>query len=244
MATAARVISRSTAPRRAYVAVGLLVATIAFVGFWASYFGPLLSAGTVDKPAILHFHAGVYVGWLLIFVTQTVLAATGRIAAHKKLGTFAIGYGVLVVAAGLLAAFGMFVLRVQAGSAAEAQGRLLGPLVDMSAFAPLFAAAIYYRRKPELHKRFMVVATTYLLVAAVGRMPFLGEPRNLYVLHLIWVAPILLAMANDLWRERRVHPIYAGGLVLLVATGPALRAVVRGSETWGSFSGWLAAWVA
>lgn len=243
MATAARVIPRPAA-RRIYVAVSVLVTAIAFVGFWTSYFGPLLTAGSVDAPAIIHFHATIYVGWLLIFVTQTVLAASGRIAAHTRLGNFAIGYGVLVVAAGLIAAFGMFVLRVRAGNGVEAQGRLLGPLVDMSVFAPLFAAAIYYRRRPELHKRLMVVATTYLLVAAVARMPFLGEPRNVYVLHSIWMAPILLAMAHDFSRRRRVHPIYVGGLVLLVATGPALRAVVRVSEPWRSASGWLAGWVA
>lgn len=241
MATAARVLPRTISPRRVYVAISVLVVAIAFVGFWPSYFGPLLAAGAVGQPAIIHFHAAIYVGWLLIFVTQTVLAATGRVAAHMKLGNFAIGYGVLVIAAGLMAAFGMFVLRVRAGSVVEAQGRLLGPLVDMSVFAPLFAAAIYYRRRPELHKRFMVVATTYLLVAAVGRMPFLGEPRNVYVLHLIWMAPILLALAHDFWRRRRVHPIYVGGLVLLAATGPALRVVVRASEPWRNLSGWLAA---
>jgi hypothetical protein len=225
------------------VAVSVLVAAIAFIGFWASYFGPLLTAGTVEKPAIIHLHAAVYVGWLLIFITQTVLAATGHIAAHRKLGNIAIGYGVLVVAAGLTAAFGMFVLRVQAGAVADAQRQLLGPLVDMSVFAPLFAAAIYHRGKPELHKRFMVVATTYLLVAAVGRMTFLGQPRNPYLGHLIWVAPILLAMAHDWWRQRRVHPVYVAGLALIVATGPAMRVVVRASEPWRSVSGWLASWV-
>lgn len=222
----------------------MLVASIAFVGFWTSYFGPLLTAGSVDAPAIIHFHATIYIGWLLIFLTQTVLAASGRVAAHTKLGNLAIGYGVLVVVAELIAAFGMFALRVRAGNVVDAQGRLVGPLVDMTVFAPLFAAAIYYRRRPEIHKRLMVVATTYLLVAAVSRMPFLGEPRNLYLVHLIWVAPILLAMAHDWWRQRRVHPVYVAGVALIVATGPLLRAPVRASEAWRGLSGWLAGWVA
>jgi hypothetical protein len=73
----------------------------------------LLTTGSVDAPAIIHFHATIYVGWLLIFLTQTVLPASGRIAAHTKLGNFAIGYGALVVAAGLIAAFGMFALRAR-----------------------------------------------------------------------------------------------------------------------------------
>jgi len=233
----------TAAPRRLYVGLALLAIAVAAVGFWPTYFGQLL-AGTVDKPVFIHFHAAIYVGWLALFLTQATLAATGRVAAHMKLGRIAIGYGVLVIIAGLVAGFGMFALRVRAGSIGEAQGRLLGPLVDMSVFTPFFVAAIYNRRKPELHKRLMIVATTYLLIAAVVRMPFLGEPRNLFVVHLIWVTPLLLAMAHDFARRRRVHPIYVFGLVLFLASGPAARGVARSTETWGTISGWLVPWVA
>ena len=125
MSTTAAAIPRAAARRRLYVGLALLAIAIAAVGFWPTYFGPLV-AGSVDKPTIIHFHAAVYVGWLAIFLTQAVLAATGRIGLHMKLGRFAIGYGVLVIVAGLVATFGMFVLRVRAGVVAEAQGRLIG----------------------------------------------------------------------------------------------------------------------
>jgi hypothetical protein len=242
MATTAAAITRTTTPRRLYVGIAVLAIVIAAVGFWRTYFGPLL-AGGVDKPAIIHFHAAIYVGWLALFLTQASLAATGRVAAHIKLGRFAIGYGVLVIFAGLLAGLGMFVIRVRAGDTAAAQTAVLGPLLDMLFFAPLFAAAVHYRRKPELHKRLMVVATTSLLVAAAVRMPFLGQPRNLWLMHSIWLAPVLLAMAHDLWRNRRIHPVYALGVVLLVLQGPAVRVYIRASEQWQSVSGWLAALV-
>jgi hypothetical protein len=119
----------------------------------------------------------------------------------------------------------------------------LGPLLDMLVFAPLFAAAIYYRRTPELHKRLMIVATTALLVAAVTRMPFLGRPANQLLLHLIWTAPILLAMAHDFWRHRKVHPVYVLGLVILVLEGPLGRAPARQSQLWMDASSWLVTWV-
>ncbi|RPI63043.1 MAG: hypothetical protein EHM50_02945 [Lysobacterales bacterium] len=243
MATTAAAVPRATAPRRLYVGIAVLAIAIAAVGFWPTYFSPLL-AGGVDKPAIIHFHAAVFVGWLAIFLTQVALAATGRLALHMKLGRFAVGYGVLVIFAGLLAGIGMFVLRVRAGDVAAAQTAVLGPLLDMLFFAPLFAAAVYYRRKPELHKRLMVVATTSLLVAAAVRMPFLGQPRNMLLLHSIWTAPILLAMAHDFLRQRRVHPVYALGLVLLLIQGPAVRVYIRASDEWRSLSGWLASLVA
>jgi hypothetical protein len=243
MATTAAAIPRTTAPRRLYVGLAALAAVIAVVGFWPTYFGPLV-AGTIDKLPIIHLHAAVYVGWLAIFMTQAVLAATGRVASHIKLGRFAIGYGVLVIVVGLVTAFARFALRVRAGEGAAANAQLLGPILDMLVFAPMFAAAIYCRRKPELHKRLMVVATTALLIAAVGRMPFLGEPRNQLALHAIWVAPILLAMAHDFWRQRKVHPVYVLGLVVLVLEGPLVRTPARVSETWQNMAGWLATWVA
>ena len=241
VATAALV--RPTTRRGLYVGLAAVAIAIAAVGFWPTYFGPL-AAGTVDKTPIVHLHAAVYVGWLAIFLTQTVLAATGRVAAHMKLGRIAIGYGVLVIVVGVLTAFARFALGVRAGEVAAAGAQLLGPLLDMLVFAPAFAAAIYYRRKPELHKRLMIVATTSLLIAAAGRMQFLGQPANLLLLHLIWTAPILLAMAHDLWRQRRVHPVYVLGLVVLVLEGPVLRIAVRGSEEWLGIGSWLATWVA
>jgi len=225
-----------------YIGLALLAIAIAAVGFWPSYFGPLV-AGAVEKPTIIHFHAAVYVGWLALFLTQAVLAATGRVALHMKLGRFAIGYGVLVIVAGLVATFGMFVLRVRAGAVAEAQGRLIGPVLDMLVFAPLFAAAVYYRRKPELHKRLMIVATTSLLIAAAARVSFPAELRTPLV-HVVWMLPILLAMAHDYWRHRRIHAIYVGGLVLLVLEGPMMRAAVRNTELWRDATGWLATLVA
>ena len=242
MATTAATIPRIKAPRRLYVGLAVLAALIAFIGFWPSYFGPLV-AGSVDKTAIIHLHAVVYVGWLAIFLTQAVLAATGRVASHIKLGRFAIGYGVLVIVVGLITAFARFAVRVRAGEVAAAQAQLLGPLLDMLVFAPLFAAAIYYRRTPELHKRLMIVATTALLIAAVSRMPFLGSPPDRLLLHLIWTAPILLAMAHDFWRQRRVHPIYLLGLVVLVLEGPLVRAPARQSQWWLDLSRSLVTWV-
>lgn len=240
MATTAALV-RTAAPRRLYVGLALLAVVIAAVGFWPTYFGPL-AAGTAVKTPIVHLHAAIYVGWLAIFVTQAALAATGRVAAHMQLGRFAIGYGVLLIVVGLITAFARFALRVRAGEVAAAQAQLLGPVLDMIVFAPLFAAALYYRRKPELHKRLMVVATTSLLIAAATRMQFLGEPRMLFV-HLIWMAPILVAIAHDVVRQRRVHPVYVLGLVVLALEGPLLRQAARNAEPWRSVSEWLTTWV-
>ena len=162
-------------PRRFYLALSAFIALLVFVGFWPTYFGPLF-AGTVDKIPFIHFHAAIYVGWLALFTAQTWFAATGRLRAHKRLGKIGIGYGALVLLVGTAAAFTMFAIRVRAGEMERAQLSLLGPLVDMVIFAPFFAASVYYRSKPQLHKRLMIVATTSLLIAAVAEWHSLVLP--------------------------------------------------------------------
>lgn len=226
-----------TRARGFYIALAVLISVIALVGFWQTYFGPLL-AGNVEALPLVHFHVAVYVSWLALFIAQAVFAATGRIDLHIKLGRFGIGYGVFVIAVGLLVGLGMFVVRVRAGEEVEAIRRLFGPILDMLIFAPLFAASVRYRRKPELHKRLMILAMTTLLVAAVSRMrAFLPSP---VLVQLVWSAPILLAMAYDYAKRRIVHPVYVFGLVLLLLESQAVRSVARASAPWRNFGAWLA----
>jgi hypothetical protein len=227
--------------RPVYVASACLAAVIAAVGFWPSYFGPLL-AGGVDRPAFIHLHATVYVGWLALFIAQAAFAVFRRMDLHVAAGNVGIGYGVLVIVVGLGAAFGMFAVRVHAGDTADATMRLLAPLADMVFFTPLFIAAVRYRRKPEIHKRLMLVATTLLLVAAVGRMPIGPGPARLLLL-LVWASPILLGMIYDALRFRRAHPVFLLGLAI-IGIRRAVGLLVPGTVAWQATGAWLAGWLA
>ncbi len=223
------------ASNRFYIALSLLVTAIAFVGFWPTYFGPLF-AGTVDKLPVIHVHAAVYVGWLAIFIAQATFAATKRMDLHVRLGNFAIGYGVLVIVMGVTVAISMFAVRMHAGNFEDAAGRLVAPLSDMVFFAPLFSAAVLLRRKPEIHKRLMIVATTLLLVAAVGRMTFVGKP---WPMLLVWSSPLLLGAVYDVVRRRAIPWIYVLGVGVIAARAFGT-APVRESAAWHSWTAWLA----
>lgn len=63
-----------------------------------------------------------------------------------------------------------------------------------------------YRHRPEIHKRCMLVATTILLVAAVGRMQFLGTPPNALQL-LVWPLPVYMAMLYDYATKRLIRDL-------------------------------------
>jgi hypothetical protein len=211
---------------RFYVGVSLLMTAIVAVGFWPTYFGPLLR-GVTDRPWVIQLHGVVFVGWMVLLLAQVTLAARGRVSAHRKLGTFGIAYGCLVLVMGLVVSFAAPLIHLRNGEwdMNRAAGFLIIPLGDMVLFGGFFAAAIAYRRKSEIHKRLIVLATIALLFAAAGRMP-LAQPVAL----VVWLSPLLVAMAYEAGARRRVHPVYLAGLgILLVGMS---RVAFTESEGW------------
>lgn len=219
------------APRRlTYLGLSALMALIAIVGFWPKYFGPLVF-GTLVQPLLIHIHATVFTGWLVLFVLQAYFAATKRIHLHLALGKAGIWYGLLLIVVGLTTG----VIRSSASPPGRAEALLLAIIEDMLMFAGFFSVAIWYRKKPKVHRPAMVVAATSLLVAAVARMTFLpAGPGRL----AIWSLPILIAMAIEFRYTRKVHPVYLIGLGVFVVRAYN-GAFIAPSAAWGSFAHWV-----
>ena len=198
-------------PRRRpfYITLSALMALIAAVGFWPTYYGPLVRL-TLVQPLLIHVHAIVFTGWLALFSVQAAFAANGRLQWHLRLGRVGIAYGVLLVIVGLTTG----VLRAAAlPRGGQAEGLLYVAFVDMLVFATFFGAAIRFRRRPDIHKRLMTTAATALLVAAVGRMSFLpAPPGGLAVMFFVWSSPVMAAVVYDWQHNRGVHPVYIAGL--------------------------------
>jgi len=232
----------SAIPHRSnvYLSAGLLATLIAIVGFWPTYFGPLL-AGTLSTTRLIHIHAAVQIIWLALFVTQIALAGTGRMRLHVKLGGWVVAWGAVVVVAGLILSFEIFGAHVRAGQAEIGQRRIFGFLRDLLFFAPFLFAGWIYRRKPELHKRLMLTAGTIVLLPAVGRMTFLGAPPlPVWKFMLVWPLPLYVLMIYDYATRRLVHPVYVVGVAAMLAMRLVLP--LNRTETWMSISEWLVRW--
>ena len=58
---------------------------------------------------------------------------------------------------------------------------ILVPFNDMAAFAVTLSLAIYWRKKPEFHRRLILIATCALTAAGFGRFPInFPPPLNFY----------------------------------------------------------------
>lgn len=236
----ATIASRVSATRtfRIYAPLGGLALAIALAGFWPSYFGRLF-AGSAEALPIIHLHAAVFTGWLLLVIAQAVFAATGRTALHVQVGKVGMLYGAVLIVVAVITAFTMFGVRVEAGRVEEAQRELFVPLTDMIVFAPFLAAAWIYRRKPEIHKRLIVVLTTILLIAAVHRMKYFGgPPPPAPILLLVWLSPIYIAMAHDFVKRREIHPAYVLGIGAIMYLKFGRWPLYR-SDAWRDLAAWF-----
>jgi hypothetical protein len=216
--------------RRLYTGLSGLMAVTAIVGFWSGYFGPLL-LGTLVQPLLIHVHAIVFTGWLVLFFLQAYFAATKRIQLHLAMGRAGIWYGVLLIIVG----FTTGVIRSTGRTDGQGAPLLLAIIEDMLMFAGFFGVAIWYRKQPKVHRPAMVVAATALLVAAVARMEFLPSET---VRLAIWAMPVLFAMTVEFKQTRTFHPVYLIGLGVFVVRSFSI-SLIAPTAAWRSFAQWV-----
>jgi hypothetical protein len=124
------------------------------------------------------------------------------------------------------------------------------PLSSIVFFAVVFTLAIIATRRPETHKRLMLLAGISLLDAAVARwfLTFLappgppGPPPVEVTIAPALVAYLLLvaAMIFDWRRWGRPHPVYIYGGAVLVAV-KILNWPISTTAAWHSFAGGILA---
>ncbi len=110
-------------------------------------------------------------------------------------------------------------------------------LVDIAVFASFVAAGLYFRRRAELHKRLMLLATVGgLMWPAITRIPYVaGRPVLMFGL---LSALVLASAVRDLMLQSRVHPVSLWGGLLILAAFP-VRAAIGSTESWRAFAAWL-----
>jgi hypothetical protein len=215
--------------RKFYIVLAVLMLLLIFVGFWPSYYGPLMQ-GTAEAPLLLHVHGVIYIGWMALLILQVTLAARGQMRTHRAVGSFGIAYGALIWILGVIVSFLAPAFNVNSGewTVDQAAAFMPIPLGDMVLFGGFFLAAVIYRGQPELHKRLMLLATMAILFAAAFRLQNAGVSRPAAI--VVWYVPLALAMIYDFRQRGRVHVLYLIGAVVM---GIALLRMPFGeTETW------------
>jgi len=216
-------------------ALGLTV----FAGFAKTYYlrlfagGPRATLTGGPFTALVHVHGALFTGWVLLFIVQTALVASGRVAVHRRLGLAGAVLAAAMVVAGTLLAIGT-AARGSAPAGVDPLAFLAIPLFDMILFAFFVTTAIALRRDREAHKRLMLLAYISIIVAALARLPGvlpLG-PAAFFGLAFLF---IVVAGIYDLRSRRRLHRVYVWGGAIFLASVP-LRLALSGTGAWRAFA--------
>ena len=217
--------------RRFYSGMAVVIAVVVFVGFSPSFYLAQRFHRSVPSPVRI-VHGLMFTSWILLFIAQIALITARRVRWPMRLGVAG-----AMLAAGMVG-IGSFLAVLAAREGHGAPGVdprvfMVVPLFDMVLFAALVGSAVYLRRRPQAHKRLMLLATVNLLGAAAARLPrgyhISGSPI-LYGFIVVDML-VLVGVLYDLATRHRVHPAYLWGGLLIFVSEP-LRLALGGTDVW------------
>jgi len=225
---------------RSYVAIALIAAAIVFLGFARTFFfNAFFARGYLGTLRIVH--GTVFSLWLVLLLVKTTLVARKRADIHRRLGVFGFVLASLMIILGLMMAFNAAKYGFHGPGLPPPLIFVAVPFFDIVVFAALIAAAFYYRRKPEIHKRLIIVATISILPPALARfcLPFPIMMKTLPFSAFIVADLILIGcVLYDYSKTKNLQRAWLWGGLVFVVSFP-LRMLVASTTAWQSFARWV-----
>lgn len=227
---------RRNAERRMYTLATLVALLIVFAGFARTYYLKF-AFGTPPLTLLQQVHGLVMSSWFVLFLVQVRLVAGGRTDLHRRLGIV----GALLAAAVLVVGTTTAIVGARLGHSPGPPPLLFltVPLGDMTVFATLVGAGLWFRRRSDIHKRLMLLSCVGILTAAIARIqipPF--HAAGIPAFFLTTFVLVIACVAYDTIRNHRLHPAFGWGALLIMLSWPA-RLALSGTAAWLSFATWI-----
>jgi hypothetical protein len=230
-----------THDRLFYGAMAVAMAFTVFAGFAPTYYlrflygGPNATISGRPFTALVHVHGALFTAWVVLFIVQTTLIASRRVAVHRRLGVA----GAVLASAMVMAGTSLAITTAARGARPPGVDPLVflaTPIFDMVLFATLVTTAVALRRNKEAHKRLMLLAYVSIVDAAVARIP--GVPPGPFVFYGLAFLFVVVAAIYDFVSRRRVHHVYLWGGSLIAVSVP-VRFIISGTDAWRALAGML-----
>ena len=195
-----------------YLCMSLILAALVILGFSRTVNANLFH-GNPPRPLLLWIHGAAFSTWVVFFIAQSALVRARKVSVHRLLGRFGAVLAAVMVVLGLKIAVVMTRFDTVVLHQKDVDAFLSIPFADMLIFGSCIAMAIYWRKKPEYHRRLIFIATCQLMDAAIGRFDFIFN-HNLFFPALDCL--IVLGMARDWVVDGRVHKVYRYALPAMI----------------------------
>jgi uncharacterized membrane protein YozB (DUF420 family) len=213
-------------------------------------FGPGIVAPPVKRygPPTPHvwLHSVVFACWLGLYIAQTWLVRAGNRALHRRLGWIGAPLAVVLVVVGYQTTIALgrrgYGLWWDPEQRLDALGEMVHPLGDLLTFSVLVTAAFVWRRRPEVHKRLILLATIGSMMAApvAHLLSYFPVLRGLPPVILLPLGLLYFSSAiYDRVAHGRIHPVSLWGGLSLFLLALVRGAIVGPSAAWHQFASWL-----
>ena len=178
-AAAPQLTTPSRLARLFYPGAALVVLALMLIGFQQFYLhGRSYPDREIPPPirGLIIAHGVTMSIWVLLFVVQPLLIASGNFRVHQRLGVLGAVLAAVIFVLGWMTG-------VESTRIAPPDARIWGltfkqfmavPLMSIALFALLVATAVWQRRRPEIHRPLMLMATLVAIPAAVSRIDALN----------------------------------------------------------------------
>ena len=192
-----------------FSAMTIWIAVVIFVGFARSYFLAGLFHAKLPS-ALVHLHGAIFSSWIILLIAQIVLAATGRIRWHVRLGLVGMLLAALMIVIGFATLF-----------AAEHRHFQPDPiftfdLLSLSIFGIFVLWAYLARSHGPQHKRLILLATLAITAQGLSRWQYAVLDTN-FAFYTVLNLPLAFLVGFDLWSRKKLNPVTVCGIAILAA---------------------------
>lgn len=207
---------RGAADRWIYLPAAVAIGVVVVFGFSQSYFLRLFVAHPDSLTVLVHVHGGLMTAWIALFIAQATLVAVGRTDLHRQLGM--LGAVLLPLIFAVLIPTAIVATKLggdhMPGPALPALALVFALLFEFATFAGL---GISYRRRSDIHKRLMLLASITAMEAGAIRLPLALLDHSVIRSHAAIDALLLIIIIFDSIKQRRLHPAFLWGTLFLIS---------------------------
>lgn len=188
-------------------------------GFARTFIIPV-SSGTFKAPFSIYLHGAFAFSWIALFVVQAFLIHVRRYKLHMTLGIvgiiIALGTAITMVPAGVFEVN----KSLKNGAGEMAYSGIVGTCTSGILFLSFVLCAVYYRNRPDVHKRLMLLSTIIVLWPAWFRFRhfFPSVPRpDIWFGVVLADSLIIIAWILDKIANGKIHrTLLWGGLIIII----------------------------
>lgn len=197
----------------------------------------------INKTVTIHVHGIFLMMWLGLLIVQPLLIHSGRAKLHRTIGKVSWVLGPLIIISMFLVGRGSYGRSLGIFPEKEILATMVLDIRGYLTFAIFWALAMFYRKVPASHMRYMIATGIVGIGPGVGR----GLQNSfdvvfwdaLAITDVLDLAIVGFLLGYDIYRKKNYKPFLVVFIVFLIGS---ILWQARDSAAWQSFASTYAAW--